>query len=164
MGKCLHCGTNVDFLLEDQEEICPECGWSKKASIQLPPSQQNGRALNIKPRKGWARATGIFLIIFGIVGIGNPVAFMLDLWAVISILKMKEKGRQRATGIQMIQLVIAGIGLTILMIFAFRYPKILQTYGYYLVITPMALIIHGIILLILTRPSVRIVFSQEIQS
>ena len=167
MEKCLHCGAEVEFEIDATDELCPECGWSKKASIKLSPSQRNGKALKIKPRPLLAKATGIFLIILGIISIGNPIAFMLDLWAGISILRMKEKGRHTATGIQIIQLSIGSIGIVVYAIFAFQYKAfqykvVLERFIYYLITIPIALLIHGIVLIILTRPSVRLAFSREL--
>ena len=154
--------TKRRIFCEDNEEICPECGWSKLASAKLPHSQQNGKAFRIKPNKGLAKATGIFLIIFGVISIGNPLAFFLDLFAGINILRLKEKGRQRAISIQIIQLIIGGIGFIIIAIYAFQYTMLLEKYAYYLVITPFMLIIHGIALYILKRPSVQMAFFQKL--
>ena len=159
MEKCLHCGENVSFEIEDGEEICQECGWSKKASAQLLPSQQNGKSFNIKPNRGFVRFVGIILIILGIINLGNPALSFVDIWIGIGLLKFKQKVLIRGIFFQKIQitfcLLMIGIGIFMVSQYTMYY------FSYYIITGVIGVIVHGFILVILTRTSVKMAFTVE---
>jgi len=134
MEICKHCGNIITFEEINGGLFCPICGWEKKASEKLKRNEQYGKIINTKPNRKLVIIIGIILLVLAIIGFGNPIAFLLDLWAGIGLLRFKKIALTRAKTIQIIQLIIGGISLIVLIFFSIGYPLFWGWLFYFLII------------------------------